>query len=320
MGYGFGEPWMLLLLLIVPLAFALYLDYCKKKKALAIKFSSVGIIKKADSKTAVRANLPFALLLLATTLIIFGLADPHIPLKDLKEGVNVVIVIDDSGSMSANDYQPTRLEAAKVASETLIKSLQEKDNLGIVIFESGVTTAAYLTPYKEKAIEKLHAIEQKMGKTAIGDGLSMAVDMATSIPNKKRVIVLLSDGANNAGVISPDDAIAYAKTNNIQVNTVAIGSDKPAQMIVGYDFFGNPAYGPADPVDEATLQKIASETGGIYHKSVDADTLNQVYKNMGENIEREWEDTDIKDWFFAAALAVMVINIYLIYGKYRIVV
>ena len=316
MGYGFGEPWMLLLLLIVPLAFVLYLDYRKKKKALALKFSSVGIIKKADSNTAMRANLPFALLLLATTLIIFGLADPHIPLKDLKEGVNVVLVIDDSGSMAANDYQPTRLEAAKAASETLIKSLQEKDNVGIVIFESGATTAAYLTPYKDKAIERLRAIEQKQGKTAIGDGLSLAVDMATSIPNKKRVIVLLSDGVNNAGVISPDDAISYAKTNKIQVHTIAMGSDK--QVVLGYDFFGNPQY--AEPADEATLQKIASETGGIYHKSVDADTLNQVYKNMGENIEREWEDTSIKDWFYAAALSVLVINIYLIYGKYRIVV
>ena len=316
MGYGFGEPWMLLLLLIVPLAFALYLDYRKKKKALSLKFSSIGIIKKADSKTAMRATMPFALLILATTLIIFGLADPHIPLKELKQGVNVVVVIDDSGSMAANDYAPTRLEAAKSAAEILLKSLQEKDNVGIVIFETGATTAAYLTPYKEKAVERLRAIEQKQGKTAIGDGLSLAVDMATSIPNKKRVIVLLSDGVNNAGVISPDDAISYAKTNNIQVHTIAMGSDK--QVVLGYDFFGNPQY--AEPVDEATLQKIASETGGIYHKSVDADTLNQVYKNMGENIEREWEDTSIKDWFYAAALAVLVINIYLIYGKYRIIV
>jgi Ca-activated chloride channel homolog len=316
MGYGFGEPWMLLLLLIVPLAFALFLDYRKKKKALALKFSSVGIIKKADRKTAMRANLPFVLLLLATTLIIFGLADPHIPLKELKQGVNVVVVIDDSGSMAANDYAPTRLEAAKSAAEILLKSLQEKDNVGIVIFETGATTASYLTPYKEKAIERLRAIEQKQGKTAIGDGLSLAVDMATSIPNKKRVIVLLSDGVNNAGVISPDDAISYAKTNNIQVHTIAMGSDK--QVVLGYDFFGNPQY--AEPADEATLQKISSETGGIYHKSVDQDTLNQVYKNMGENIEREWEDTSIKEWFYAAALAVLVINIYLIYGKYRIVV
>jgi Ca-activated chloride channel family protein len=316
MAYFFAEPVMLLLLLIIPLALALHADYRKKKKALALKFSSVRIIKKTDKKTKLRANMPFALMLLATMLMVLGLADPHIPLKELKQGVNVVIVIDDSGSMIANDYSPTRLEAAKAASETLIKSLQEKDNVGIVIFESGATTAAYLTPYKDKAVERLRAIEQKQGKTAIGDGLSLAVDMAASIPNKKRVIVLLSDGVNNAGVISPEDAITYAKTNNIQVHTVAMGSDK--QVVLGYDFFGNPQY--AEPVDESTLQNIASETGGIYHRSVDQDTLNEIYKNVSENIEREWEDTSIRELLYALALAVLVINIYLIYGKYRIVV
>jgi len=274
MAYFFAEPWMLLLLLIVPLAFVLYADYRRKRKTLALRFSSVGIIKNTDKKTTLRTHIPFALMLLAATLIILGLADPHIPLKELKEGVNVVIVIDDSGSMAATDYTPTRLEAAKSAAEILIRSLNEKDNVGIVIFESGATTAAYLTPYKEKAIERLHAIEQKEGRTAIGDGLSLAVDMASSIPNKKRVIVLLSDGVNNAGVISPDEAIRYAKTNNIQVHTVAMGSDK--QVVLGYDFFGNPQY--AEPADEAMLQKIAFETGGIYHKSVDRDTLNQIYK------------------------------------------
>jgi len=67
------------------------------------------------------------------------------------------------------------------------------------------------------------------------------------------------------------------------------------------------------------LQKIAFETGGIYHKSVDRDTLNQIYKNISKDIEREWEDTSIKDWFYAAALAVLIINIYIVYGKYRII-
>ena len=188
---------------------------------------------------------------LAVALIIIGFADPHIPLNETKKGVNVVIVIDDSGSMMANDYQPTRLEAAKKSAE------------------SGATTAAYLTPDKDKAIARLRAIEQKQGMTAIGDGLSLAVDMATSIPNKKRVIILLSDGVNNAGVISPDDAIQYAKNNKTQVHTIGLGSDK--QVVLGYDWFGNPQY--AEPVDEATLQKIATETGGVYHRSVDEKTL-----------------------------------------------
>jgi len=316
MPLNFGEPMLLLLLLIVPIAVLLYRAHQHKKKKAALKFSSLGIIKQASAKkTFLRMHLPFILMAATATLTIIGLADPRIPLLTEKEGVNAVLVIDDSGSMAATDYKPTRLEAAKKSAATLINSLQPKDNIGIVIFESGATTAAYLTPFKQKALEKLNAIQQKDGRTAIGDGLGLAIDMATSIPNKRKVVILLSDGVNNAGVISPKEAIEFAKTNNIQVHTVGLGSEEP--VVLGYDFFGRPQYAE---LDEQTLKIIASETGGSYYKSVNENTLNEIYKSIGENIEREWEDTSIKEWFFAMALAVLLANIYLIYGKFRVVV
>ena len=272
-------------------------------------------MKSSVKKFNIRLHLPFILLLITISLIILGLADPRIPLKTTKEGVNVVLAIDDSGSMSATDYQPTRLEAAKNAAKILIESLKPKDNVGIVVFESGATTASYLTPFKERAIQKLMDIKQRKGSTAIGDGLSLAIDMATSIPNKRKVVILLSDGVNNAGVVSVDEAINFAKSEKIQVYTVGMGSEKPVAL--GYDFFGNPVYAQ---LDEKTLTRIADETGGKYYKSVNRDTLNEIYGNIGKNIKREWEDTSIKDWFFAAALVVLLANIYIIYGKYRIVV
>jgi len=311
----FGEPRALAALAVAPLLLYLYREYLKKKKKLAMKFSSVGIVKSVAPKKNFRMHLPFILMFLAASLMVLGLADPRIPLKVAKEGVNVVLVIDDSGSMAATDYKPTRLEAAKNAAEILIKSLKPKDNVGIVIFESGATTACYLTPFKEKAIEKLRAIKQREGATALGDGLSLAVDMATSIPNKKKVIILLSDGVNNAGVVSPEEAIQFAKANHIQVYTVGMGSEKP--VILGYDLFGRPQYAE---LDEETLKRIAFETGGKYYKSVNEHTLDEIYRNIGENIEREWELTSIKDWFFASALVALLSTLYLIYGKYRIVV
>ncbi|RLJ03130.1 MAG: aerotolerance regulator BatA [Candidatus Aenigmatarchaeota archaeon] len=314
MWFHFGEPELLLFLAVVPLVIYFYRIYNRKKREAALKFSTVGIVRKVSPKRNIRVHLPFMLLLLVMTLLILGLCDPRIPLKTAKEGVNVVLVIDDSGSMAATDYKPTRLEAAKNAAEILINSLKPKDNVGIVIFESGATTASYLTPFKDRAIQKLRAIEQREGRTAIGDGLSLAVDMATSIPNKKKVIILLSDGVNNAGVISPQEAVEYAKANKIQVYTVGMGSEKP--VVLGYDIFGNPQYAE---LDEKTLKSIAEQTGGRYYKSVNKDTLDEIYRNIGENIEREWEDTSIKDWFFAAALIILLLNMYIIYGKYRIV-
>ena len=313
---SFGEPTRLVLLLVIPVIIYLYKKYQKGKKRALLKFSSVGIMKESVPKRInIRLHIPFIILLISIASIITGLADPRIPLKTAKEGVNVVLVIDDSGSMAATDYKPTRLEAAKNAAEILIKSLKPKDNVGIVIFESGATTASYLTPFKDKAIEKLRAIQQREGRTAIGDGLSLAIDMATSIPNKKKVVILLSDGVNNAGVVSIDEAIQFAKANKIQVYTVGMGSEKP--IVLGYDLFGNPQYAE---FDEQTLKNIASETGGRYYKSVNEGTLDEIYKNIGENIEREWENTSIKDLFFLIALILLLINIYIIYGKYRIII
>ncbi|RLI90860.1 MAG: aerotolerance regulator BatA, partial [Candidatus Altiarchaeales archaeon] len=187
--------------------------------------------------------------------------------------------------------------------------LKEKDCAGIVIFESGATTAAYLSPYKDKVIEKLRSIKPKQGKTAIGDGLALGIDMATSIPNKKKVVVLLSDGVNNAGIISPEEAIEFAKTNKIQVYTIGLGSEE--KVVLGYDWFGNPQYAE---LDEATLRKIARETGGKYFRSVNDKTLDEIYRNISQDIKREEEETNIKDWFFFAALITFLIYLYLRYG------
>jgi Ca-activated chloride channel family protein len=313
---GFEDPWILIFLFSIPLLFYFYKKIIEKKKKDAIKFSNIGFIKSAlgDKKRSKRNELLFYLALSVLALMIVGFANPHIPLKQVKEGVNVVLVMDISGSMQATDYQPTRLEAAKRSAEILLDSLKEKDHIGIVTFESGATTAAYLSPYKEKVIEKLRGIAPREGKTAIGDGLSLGIDMATSIPNKKKVVILLSDGVNNAGVISPVEAVAFAKANKIQVYTIGMGSED--KVVLGYDWFGNPQYAE---LDEDTLRAIAQETGGKYFRSVDDKTLDEIYKNISQDIKREKEETNIKEWFFLAALLIFLVYLYLHYGGKRII-
>jgi Ca-activated chloride channel family protein len=300
----------------VPLIFYFYYSAKQKKKKEAIKFSHLAIVKKAmgDRKRIIRTELLFYLTLSSLVLLLIGLADPHIPLKQTKEGVNVVLVIDDSGSMQAEDYKPNRLEAAKKSAEILVKSLKSKDHIGIVLFESGATTAAYLTPFKDKALEKLRSIAPKEGKTAIGDGLSLAVDMATSIPNKKKVVILLSDGVNNAGVISPAEAVKFAKANKIQVYTIGMGSE--GQVVLGYDWFGNPQYAE---LDEETLMAIAKETGGKYFRSVNEKTLDEIYQGISKEIKREKEPTSIKNWFIIATIILLLAHLYIRYGRYRII-
>lgn len=310
---NFDNPSWFTALLLIPVIWYFYREAIKKKKAAAIKFSSISLIKEAGAGKSKAKGVLFFMHILLIAILITALADPHIPLKQTKEGVNVVLVLDVSGSMAATDYKPTRLEAAKEGARKLINELNSKDNVGIVLFSSGATTSAYLSPYKDKVLEKLSGVKQPEGETAIGDGLALGVDMATSIPNKKRVIILMSDGVNNAGVINPDEAIQFAKTNGIQVYTIGIGSNE--KVVLGYDFFGRPQY--AD-LDEAMLQKIAKETGGQYFKSVDSSTLSRIYSELPKNIEREPEDASIKDWVILASIGVLLTELYLRFGRYRI--
>jgi Ca-activated chloride channel family protein len=279
-------------------------------------FSRVGILKTAlgDSKKSRKPQNLFILMLLALGLLFIGLADPHIPLEQTKEGVNVVLVIDDSGSMQATDYQPTRLESAKNAAEKLINSLDSKDYCGIVVFESGATTAAYLSPDKGSVIQKLNNIASKTGQTALGDGLSLGIDMADSIPNRKKVVVLLSDGVANAGVISPEEAEKFAADSGIQVFTVGMGSNEP--VVLGYDWFGNPQYAQ---LDETTLKDIADKTGGKYFRSVDDKTLDEIYSNLNSEIKRETEETPVGWIFIILAIVSLFAEIYFRYGTRRII-
>jgi len=313
---GFYNPAWLFGLLIIPVLIVAYYYALRRRKQEAVLFSNVSFVRSAlgDVKKSRRTHILFAIVLVAIALLFIGLADPHIPLQQSKEGVNVVLVIDDSGSMQATDYQPTRLEAAKSAADLLIRGLDPKDYAGVVVFESGATTAAYLSPDKDRVRQKLAAVAPKPGQTAIGDGLALAIDMAQSIPNRKNVVILLSDGVNNAGVVTPDEAVTFAKDAGIQVFTVGLGSSQPT--VIGYDWLGNPQYAE---LDENTLQSIAQNTGGKYFKSVDSQTLSQIYAGLNKEIVHENEETSIKDIFIFGALVLFCLELYLRYGRGRII-
>lgn len=313
---GFYHPEWLIALVILPALYYYYIHETKRKKQEAIVFSNIGFLKSAlhGSSQSSRPRTLLLLILASIGCIIIGLADPHIPLEQAKEGVNVVLVIDVSGSMQANDYQPTRLESAKRSAEILLKSLDIKDYAGIITFETGATSAAYLSPDKDRVIKRLRAIEPKEGATAMGDGLGLGIDMAESIPNKKKVVILLSDGVNNAGVIPPEQAAQFAREKGIQVFTIGMGSESP--VVLGYDWFGNPQYAM---LDEELLQSIAESTQGKYYKSVDDRTLSEIYKNLNKEINREKEETSIATWFFTLAMVFMVGEVIMRYGRRRII-
>ena len=313
MEFGFINA--LFLFLLIPLLIFIYYRYNSNKKESILKFSSLKIIKKTDvKKHAIRKHLPFLIVIIVLSLVIIALANPQIVTAGVQKGINLGIVLDGSESMAASDYKPTRLEAAKNAINSLVEKTSQKNNVGVVLFETGASTISYLTPVKEKTLNSILLIQQGSGATAIGDGLSLGVDMVSSTLDKKRVIILLSDGIQNSGLVSIEQATQYAIINNVQVHTIGIGSEKPVYM--RDDIYGEPQYAE---LDEDTLKNISSSTGGSYFKSLDEQTLNEIVLELNSNIEYETELSTIRDWFIGSAIGFLLLNIYIIYGKYRIV-
>ena len=314
MEFGFINA--LFLFLLIPLLIFVYYKYNSNKKESILEFSSLKIIKKINVKqNLIRKHLPFVLVLIVLALIIIALANPQIISTGVEKGVNLGIVLDGSESMAASDYEPTRLEAAKNAVKSLVTKISEKNNVGVILFETGAGTISYLTPVKEKTLNSISSIQQGTGATAIGDGLSLGIDMVSSILDKKRVIILLSDGIQNSGLVSPEQAIQYAITNNVQIHTIGIGSEKP--IYLREDIYGEPQYAE---LDEVTLRNISDSTGGSYFKSLDEEVLNQILLDLSSNIEYEQKLSTIRDGFIGAAIVFLLLDFYIIYGRYRIAV
>ena len=314
MEFGFINA--LFLFLLIPVLIFVYHKYNSNKKDSILKFSSIKIIEKAIvKKNTIRKHIPFVLVMVVLSLIIIALANPQTVTIGVEKGVNIGIVLDGSESMAASDYKPTRLEAAKNAVNSLVTKINVKNNVGVVLFETGATTISYLTPIKEKTLDSISLIQQGSGATAIGDGLSLGIDMVSSIPDKKRVIILLSDGIQNSGLVTPQQAIQYALINNVQIHTIGIGSEKPVYL--RDDIYGEPQYAE---LDETTLRDVSDSTGGSYFKSLDEETLNQILLDLSSDMEYEKELSTIRDWFIGSAIAFLLLDMYIIYGKYRIVV
>jgi len=312
MEFGFINA--LFLFLLIPILVFIYYKYNSNKKESIIKFSTLKIIKKIDTKSnLIRKHIPFLLIIIVLSLIIIALANPQIITMGSEKVINLGIVLDGSESMAATDYEPTRLDAAKRAIISLVTKTGETNNVGVVLFETGAGTISYLTPVKQKTLDSISSIQQGTGATAIGDGLSLGIDMVSSILDKKRVIILLSDGIHNSGLVSPEQATQYAILNNVQVHTIGIGSNEPVYL--RDDIYGDPQYAE---LDEQTLQQIASSTGGNYFKSLDEEALNEILLELNTDLEYETELSTIRDWFIGSAIIILLIDIYIIYGRFRI--
>lgn len=276
--------YLYLLLLIIPLSVWYVLRLSKTQASFKLASTSAFGGIKSDFRVYMR-HLPFVLRMISVALIIVIIARPQ-SVNSWEEtetqGIDIVLALDVSGSMLAQDLQPDRLQAAKkVASEFIAD--RPNDNIGLVIFAGESFTQCPLTTDHKILLNLLNEVEYEMIEdgTAIGLGLATSVNRLKDSQSESRVVILLTDGTNNRGQIAPLTAADLARSYGIRVYTVGVGTKGMAPTPVNTPYGVRMQNMPVD-IDEKTLTEIAAMTGGQYFRAQDTEGLRQVYDEIDE--------------------------------------
>jgi Ca-activated chloride channel family protein len=279
----FAYPWILYFLIIIPLMAAWYLWKGLKKQP-SVKYSSLGFLKDFSPTVRERLkHLPFILRVIAVALFIVALARPQTfsSGEDINtEGIDIVMVLDISSSMLAEDFKPNRLEEAKNVIDNFVKG-RTSDRIGLVIFARDAFTQCPLTVDYPVLRNLLKDVKSGMleDMTAIGNAIATGVDRLKDSDAKSKVIILLTDGVNNAGEVDPVSAAEIAKTFGIRIYTIGVGTRGNAPFPVQTPFGMRYQMAPVE-IDEGVLQKIAGITDGQYFRATDNRTLEDIYNKI----------------------------------------
>ena len=271
-------------------------------------------------------NVPFIVRLLALCCIIMALARPQLKFEEQQsegEGVDIVLCIDVSGSMTAQDFTPNRMEAAKKVAEDFINNRPD-DRIGIVIFSGESFTQCPLTTDHYVLTSQIQQIRNGLLEdgTAIGSGLATSVDRLRNSKAKSKVIILLTDGINNGGLIDPATAKEIAKTFKIKVYTIGVGTDGYAPTPVSTPM-GIVMQNEKVAIDEKLLRNIADETGGKYFRATDNQSLQSIYASIDRLEKSKVEIVTFRRFtekfypFIFAAMALLLLEIILRFTLFK---
>jgi Ca-activated chloride channel family protein len=287
-GDGFAYPWVLWALLLIPVLAAVYWRR-KQKMVTEVTFSSLQPFEHMQRSLREKLHdFPVALRLFALALFIIALARPQtVSSREnvATEGIDIVLLLDISGSMVAEDFTPNRIQAAKQVAEEFIDG-RTNDRIGLVIFSAESFTQCPLTTDYPVLKSLLKDVKNGMiaDGTAIGLALANGVNRLKDSKTKSRVMILLTDGVNNRGEIDPITAARIAATYGIRVYTVGVGAQGEAPYPVQTPFGIQRRMIPVD-LDEKSLTAIADMTGGKYFRATDNRKLKAIYKEI-DQLER----------------------------------
>ena len=325
MTFQFATPWLLALLILVPLLATLPRWAGTLKRPAGIRFAHTGLTSSAGRswRLTLRPLLP-ALRLLALTLVIIAAARPQTgEAREIVkgEGVDIALALDISGSMASLDFQPlNRLEAAKQVISDFIEE-RRYDRIGLVVFAS--ESFIHSPPTIDHRVLQLLLRGVRLAPdlhiedgTAIGLGLASAANMLKDSAAESKVIILLTDGANNSGEIDP--ATSAIAVNALGIKVYTIGAGRPGRVpVIRRGPFGDETVYRESDLDEETLSQIAATTGGRYFRATDTAGLRQVYDEINDLEKSQIEVriftryTELASWLLIPVLLVLLTELIL---------
>lgn len=279
---NFARPWLLLLLLLIPW----WLWYRRRRRSTGATYSDVTLVDGTGGGAWVLA-LPPALRAFTLGVWIIAAAGPRAggtTVEQKKEGISIVVAIDISSSMLAEDFAPSnRFEVAKAQAAAFIRA-RDADRIGLVVFAGEALTQVPLTV--DYAVLERAVMDLRMGMledgTAIGSGLATALNRLKRVPDRSKVILLLTDGENNRGTIDPRTAAAAATALGVKVYTIGVGTEGEAPIPTGRGVTGFRYEILPVRIDEKLLQEIAQQTGGRYFRAKDSEALSRIFQQIDQ--------------------------------------
>jgi len=321
---SFIWPTLLYLLLCVPLLFLLYIRMQQRRRVLAARYGSLGNVNNAaGNMPGVRRHIPAFVFLGGITILIISLARPQATISIPKLEGTVILTFDVSGSMAADDLQPTRMEAAKAAAREFVEKQPASILIGVVAFSDGGLSVQVPTSEREQTLATIERLVPRRG-TSLGNGVlvslnTIAIDAGdpsflntndTSSPETpasppqgwypSSVVVLFSDGENNA---EPDPSVVadLAVDLGVRIYTVGVGTTGGADLeIEGFTVHSQ--------LNEPMLQYIAATSGGAYYDAGSEDDLNRIYRDLQPRLSIKPEELEITSIFAGFGILVFLIG------------
>jgi Ca-activated chloride channel homolog len=280
-----ANPWFLLLATLVPILLWRHIRLRKLGKG-SLRFSSTMALEGMRPPWTVRMrHVLFGAKLAGLALVVLAMARPQRGIEEeeiLTEGVDIIVALDASGSMAAEDFEPkNRLFVAKLVVRQFVEGLRH-DRVGLVVFAGKAFTRCPLTLDYGVLLNILEAVQLGTIEdgTAIGNALTTALNRLRESKAKSKVIILVTDGVNNRGEIQPLDAARMAQALGAKIYTVGVGSRGTARFPVNDPTYGKIYMNLPVEIDEASLTRIAETTGGLYYRATDRPSLERIFQEI----------------------------------------